>query len=209
MISVWIAVAWLLGSVVIIALATLAILFLAYRARVPGFVSQVRSARYVVTYEDALQWLGVRYRERDRLVGELRANIAAATADAPMREVLDRMGPAKELARGVAARRRGPTWFTGTVAAFVAVAVHMAATMLMQLTFLATVEEVASPGQSVSVHVPVGLLFEGTLGGSGTVQAFSLTASAAGVVFPVVAFILFSRPWRLFTARAARRAAEI
>jgi len=204
MISLWIVIAWLLGSVVIIALVTLAILFSSYRARVPGFVSQVRSARYVVAYDDALQWLGVRYRERERLTGELRANIAAAAADAPVTEVLERMGSAKDLARGVAARRRGPTWMAGTAAALAAVVAQVAATILMQLTFLATVEKVADPYETVSVRAPLGLVFEGTLGDGGWVQAASSTSSPASLILPAVAFILFSRPWRLVTRRAAR-----
>jgi cbb3-type cytochrome oxidase subunit 3 len=153
------------GTAVIIALATLAVLFFAYRARVRGFIAQARSARYVVTYEDALQWLGVRYRERDRLVG-----VAAA------------MG---------------------------AVAAQVVATMLMQLTFLATVEKLAATGETVSVHVPLGLVLDAKLGDDGWVQAGATTYSAAGVFLPVVVFILFSRPWRLLTVRRARRASEI
>ncbi|NTV39489.1 MAG: hypothetical protein HGA51_05970 [Demequinaceae bacterium] len=203
MISIWIGIGWLVGTALVIALAVLAIQFLAYRARVPGVGSQARSARYVVAYDDALQWLGVRYRERERLTGELRANLAAAAADSPMRDVLERMGSPKELARGVAARRRGPTWIVGAAAAMATVAAQIAATMLMQLTFLETVETVSGPGETVSIRVLMGAVFEATLGADGTAQTFSTTTSAAGLILPVLAFLLFSRPWRLLIAGRA------
>lgn len=206
MTSIWFVIGWLVSTAAVTVVTVFAILFFAYRARVPGFAAQARSARFVASYDDALQWLGVRYRERQRLTNELRANIAAAAADAPVREVLDRMGSAKELARGVAARRRGPTWIMGAAAAMIAFVAQVAVTLLMQATFLSTVQELAGPYESVTVRVPLGLLFEGTLGDDGGVLSMAVTTSLWLVAIPLVAFILWSRPWRLFTAGAARRA---
>ena len=206
--SMWTAIVWLVSTAAVVASVILVILFFAFRARIPGLVDQARSARYVATYDDALEWLGVRYRERERLTGELRANIAAAVADAPVCVVLERMGPARDLARGVAARRRGPTWIKGAAAAMVAFVAQVSATLLMQATFLSTIQKVAGPGESVSVSVPVGLLFEGTLGADGGVQAMAVTTAGWLVAIPLVAFVLWSRPWRLFTRRAAHGTAD-
>lgn len=206
MTSIWIAIASLLGSVVMIALATLAVLFFAYRARVPGFVSQARSARFVVAYEDALEWLGVGYRERGRLTRELRANIADAAADAPVPEVLTRMGSAKELARGVAARRRGPTWLIGGVAAVAMIAVQVLVTILMNVSFISAVEAGSVPNHMVKGTVLPGLTFGARLGDSGVVDSLSANFSSWWLILPVLAFILGSRAWRALTNKAARRA---
>jgi hypothetical protein len=208
MISVWIVIAWLLGSAVMFALATLAVLFFAYRARVRGFVSQARSARYVVTYEDALQWLGVRYRERGRLTRELRANIADAAADASVPEVLTRMGSAKELARGVAARRRGPTWLIGGIAAVIMIAVQELVTILMNVSFISAVKAGSVPNHMVTGTVLPGLTFGARLGDSGVVDSLSAHVSSWWLILSVLAFVLWSRPWRLLTARTARHASE-
>lgn len=207
--TAWTVIVWLVLMAAITIGVALAIVFFAYRAPVKGLVAQARTGRYVFAYDDALQWLGLGYRERGRLTDELRSNIAAAAADAPVAEVLERMGPAKDLARGVAARRRGPTWIMGAAAALAAVTFQVVATILMQLTFLSTVKKLASPGETVSVRAPLGLVFEGTLGDEGWVQAASSTSSAASLILPVVAFLLCSRPWRMLTAKAARRASEI
>ena len=209
MISALILIAWLVGTVVVTALVALAVLFYAYRARVPGLAAQARSARYVIAYDDALQWLGVGYRERGRLTRDLRVNIADAAADAAVVEVLARMGPAKELARGVAARRRGPAWVIGGLAALVAIVAQVAATILMQMSFLAAVEEVAAPYQTVSSRVLAGLTFEATMGDAGAVEMFSSSASFGWLLVPLLAFLVWSRAWRVLTTKRARRVAEI
>ena len=198
------AIAWFVSTAGVIMATVLAILFFAYRARVPGLVAQARSARYVASYDDALQWLGVGFRERERLTDELRANVAAAAGDAPIREVLERMGSAKDLARGVAARRRGPTWIVGLAAATVAFAAQVVAAILMQAVFLSTVQATTAPNETVIVHGPLNLIFEGTLDGKGVVQSMAMTTSVWLLVIPLAAFVWWSRPWRPLTARAAR-----
>jgi hypothetical protein len=200
-VSAWTLLAWLLGTLVITVAVVFAILFLGYRARVAGPVAQARTARYVFAYDDALQWLGVGYRERGRLTGELRANIAAAAADAPVTEVLARMGPAKELARAVAARRRGPTWVVGATAALATVVAQVVVTILMQLAFIAAVKDAADPGEAVEGSVLGGLSFEATMGADGHLEMFAATTSGWWLLLPVVSWMLWSRPWRLLTAR--------
>jgi len=207
--SGWHLLAWLAGLILVAVAATLTILLLAYRARVGGLAEQARTARYVFAYDDALQWLGVGYRERGRLTGELRSNISAAAADAPVREVLERMGPAKELARAVAARRRGPTWVVGAVAALVVIVAQILATILMQLSFISAVTSIAAPYQTVTGNVPLWQTFEATMGDSGRVDMFSSTTHVGTLIIPALGFIIWSRPWRLITHRAARRAEEI
>ena len=203
--SVWTLIAWLVGTLVVTVAATLTILFYAYRARVAGLAEQVRTARYVFAYDDALRWLGVGSRERGRLTGEIRANIAAAASDAPVREVLERMGPAKELARAVAARRRGPTWVAGAIGAFAVVVAQILATILMQLSFIAAVESVATPYQTVKGGVPLWQTFEATMGDAGHVDMFTSTSSAAGLILPLVAFLVWSRPWRVLSRHGTEK----
>jgi len=204
--SGWHLLAWLAGSILVAVAVTLTILLLTYRARVGGLAEQARTARYVFAYDDALQWLGVGYRERGRLTGEIRSNISAAAADAPVLDVLERMGPAKELARAVAARRRGPTWVVGAVAALVVIVAQILVTILMQLSFISAVKSIAAPYQTVTANVPLWQTFEATMGDAGRVAMFSTTSHAGGLILPALTFIIWSRPWRLITHRAARRA---
>ena len=199
---------WFGASVVVGIAVTAIILFLIYRVRVAGLRNQIRAAWYVLAYDDALQWLGVAGKRRKALLDELRSNIADAAQDAPMRVVLERLGHPRELARDIAASRRGPSWALGaTVGVSLWLAFDLAS--FVGLDVLTTgIEHLAPANTSVAVTTPLlpGVSYDLTTDGAGKVDTIRVASNLASFILPAGAFILFSRPWRLFTRRAARRA---
>lgn len=183
---------------------------LTLRARVDGVGAQVRSALYVFAYDDALQWIGVSGKERKRLYGELRANIAAAAADAPMREVLRRMGPPRELARAVAAGPLRPRWVLGMIAGMVAALIYAWAVLVGLDLVASTVEAAATPGSAVDVSSAIlpGLQFEATTkahDGATALDSIAVTMGPGIVVLPLLIGLVAARPWRMRTRRGAER----
>lgn len=186
---------------------------LTLRARVDGVRAQVRSAMYVFAYDDALQWIGVSGKERMRLYGELRANIAAAAADAPVTEVLRRMGPPREMARAVAAGPSRPRWVLGMIAGAVAALIYAWAVIVGLDLVARTIEAAAAPGSTVDVSSVIlpGLHYEATTkakDGATALDAIAVTMGPGIVVFPILVGLVAARPWRAISrSRAARTSA--
>lgn len=199
---------WLGASVLVGVIATATILFMVYRVRVPGPQNQIRAAWYVLSYDDALQWLGVAGKRRKGLLSELRSNIADAAKDAPMRVVLERLGHPRGLARDIAASRRGPSWALGaTVAVSLWVAFDLAS--FVGLDVLSTgIEQLAPADATVAVTSPLlpGVSYDLTTDGAGRVDTISVASNGASFIVPAAAFLLFSRPWRALKRRSTREA---
>lgn len=201
---------WFGAFILIGIMATATVLFLLYRVRVVGLQDQVRAAWYVLAYDDALQWLGVAGKRRKALLNELRSNIADAAKDATMPVVLARLGHPRELAHGIAASRRGPSWTLGvTVGVGLWLAFGLAT--FVGLDVLSTgMERLAPANAAVAVTSPLlpGVSYDLTTDGAGKVDTIGVESNLASFVLPAGAFILFSRPWRLLTNRNARRASD-
>ncbi len=199
-------------AVVLLALASAAVVvMLRLRAPVEGLGDQARSALYVFRYDNALDWLGVGTAERRSRTDELRRGIADAAADGGVQVALTRLGEPKDLARDVAARRRGPMWSAGGIAAVVVGLAFQLGTFV-GLDVLATgVERLAVRDASVTSASPLlpGVAYHVTTDHAGALDVIGVETNPLAWLIPVLVFIVVSRPWRLLTARAARRAATV
>ena len=203
--SIWAFLAIILASLAILVVMTLTILFFMFRLAVPGFMAQARTARYAFAYDDALQWLGVSGRKRKELLAELGSNIADAAADASVSEVLARLGEPKDLARAVAATKRGPSWGLGAGVALTLWFLFQLGSYV-GLDVLATgVEDLGVADASVhaTTYLLPGVEFDMTTGGKGDLDTISVAMGPLFWVAPMLAFALFSKPWRLIRKRRA------
>ena len=200
---------WFGASALVGILVAAIILFQLYRVRVPGVMNQVRAVWYVLTYDDALQWLGVSGKKRKGLLNELRSNISDAAKDAPMGVVLERLGKPRELARDIAAPRRGPPWTLGvTVGVCVWLAFGLAS--FVGLDVLSTgIEHLAPADASVVSASPLlpGVTYDVTTDGAGKIDTIGLESNLAALILPAGAFLVFSRPWRALKRRSSGEAA--
>ncbi len=195
-----VTVVWLLGALAVTVLTGLAIVFFTYRARVRTLRDQIRTARYVFDYDNALEWLGVGSRERRALLNEVRANIADSAADGGVDMALERIGPARELARSVAVGRRLPKWPLG-------LAWGIAATVVIQVTVLAATDAFFLAAEATGADTLSAA--SGLLPG----VTFDYAPDAFGVEFgsaawwiwalPLAAFVIASRSWRVLSRRRA------
>lgn len=179
-----------------------------FRAPVASWRDQARTAKYVMSYDNALEWRGVKLSERRSLTDELRRNIADAAASDGVRSALQRLGHPRDLANAIAARDRGPTWaLGGAVAIGLWFALQLGA--LFGLDVLSTgVQQMAPHNSSAVVTTPMlpGTTFEGTTDGAGALDTLSVETNRVNLIVPAVGLLIFSSPWRLVTARRARRA---
>jgi hypothetical protein len=179
-----------------------------FRAPVPAWRDQIRTARYVMRYDNALEWRGVKLSERRSLTDELRRNIADAAASDGVRSALERLGHPRDLANAIAARDRGPTWALGSA---VAIGLWFALQLgaLFGLDVLSTgVQQMAPHNASVVVTTPMlpGTTFDVTTDGAGALDRISVKTNRDNWIVPTVGLLIFSSPWRLLTVRRARRA---
>lgn len=182
-----------------------------FRAPVASWRDQARTAKYVMSYDNALEWRGVKLSERRSLTDELRRNIADAAASDGVRGALERLGHPRDLANAIASRDRGPTWALGSA---VAIGLWFALQLgaLFGLDVLSTgVEQVAPHDASAVVTTPMlpGTTFEVTTDGAGALDRISVEMNRDNLIVPALGLLVFSSPWRLFTRRTARRAAGI
>jgi len=198
-------------AAVLLALGLAAVVVvLRLRAPVEGLGDQARSALYVFRYDNALDWLGVRTKERRSRTDELRRGIADAAADGGVRAALARLGEPKDLARDVAARSRGPLWSAGGIAAVLTGLGFQLATFV-GLDVLATgVEKLAVPDASLAVSTPLlpGVVYDFTTDHAGALGTIGVNTNLLAWLIPVIVFLGVSRPWRLLTARRARHTAD-
>ncbi len=194
------------GVVLMVAALAIAIAtFATYRAVVPRVLDQARTALFVARYDAALEWMGIRARRRKILVDELRANIADASADGPVREVLGRIGDPRNLARELEPQPRGPQWARGGIAALALVMIGMWGALVTA----DTLRQSAAPGphpasttvsaQSFSDFLPgITVEWSATTDGNGNALTEGFTVNFAPVVplIPVVLGLVVAAPWR-------------
>jgi hypothetical protein len=194
---------WALATGGVTLASVFGILFFSFRAPGGSLIDQVRSARYVAEYEGALEWLGVRGRERRAHVAELRANLADAALDGGMRGAIERLGAPKDLARDVASSRTHPTWAFGFALMFTTWLALQLLLLAAAQAFSAGVVAVGDPGQTASGTGILGTSFETTLGADGLQQSLSATSTWPFAAIPIAVLIVSSRFWRVGSRRHA------
>lgn len=196
---------WTLAALLLVAAGFLAGLFLTYRVKVGGLADQVSTARYVLEYDDALTWLGVKGKRRKSLLAELKSNIADASVDRPVKTALAALGDPKELARAIMAGTRGPSWALGAVVGLGVWFVFQFAGFV-GLDLIATGVEklnIAGAHLNVSTLLLPGVEYTITTDAKGALDTLAVEMGPLAWVAPILAFALFSRPWRLLQARNA------
>lgn len=197
---------WLVGALAVTVAVGLAIVFFLYRARVGTLSDQIRSARYVFDYDNALEWVGVGLKERQALLVDLRRNIADAAADGGVSAALDRIGPARELARSVAIGRKLPKWPLGLAWGIAAAGLIQSLVLVATDAFFVAAEASGADALSAPSGLLAGVTFYYAPDGFGAEFG---PASWWMSALPLVAFVIGSRAWRALTNKAARRAATV
>ncbi|QBX55115.1 hypothetical protein EXE58_06360 [Nocardioides seonyuensis] len=181
------------------------LLALHLKNRVPGLgvLDGLRAVAYLTQYDAALEYHGLRSRERRARVDELRANLAESAADGGVAAAIHRLGPPRVLASEVAGARMVPSWSRGTL--WLAIAVGVAALVLATSTsaFLAGVDSVASGGDATWSTLFVTMTASTAPSGSST---FAVELQLVALVLLLVPFLLGARVWRL---RAGNRSDRV
>lgn len=188
-------------SLLIIPLIFAATLFFLFRAPVTGLGNQIRTARYLFAYDNALEWLGTGRKRRAALVAELSANIVAAAADAPVTDVLARLGHPKDLAREYGAGPSRPTWLAGFVALVLVWAAVQYAAFASFDVLADTIRGTADAHVSAQTALLPGNDFSVATDGQGDIRQVTLQFGLLSWLAPLLAFAVFSRPWRLVGLR--------
>lgn len=179
-----------------------------WRRRVPGLsgYDSVRASTYVARYATGLEYYGLRRGEIVEHTDALRADLAAA-AQADGGLSLDRLGPPRTLAAGVASHLLRPSWLRGVIWAGVSLLAAMALSILLTEAFLGGFEPLAQPGQTGDWS-GLGFSVEATMGDDGKTSALGF-GSVWLLVAPLVAFLLGARAWRVLTSPGATHPADI
>jgi hypothetical protein len=196
---------WLVATVVVTIGVAAGVMLFAYRARSGDLRDQVRSAAYVLRYDNALRWAGIAGRERTRLVGELRANIADAAADTSMTDALKQLGKPRALARSIAGDRPRPSWALGLAIGLGTWVVLMLILVVATTAWTSAVDAAGATGATGDVPLLPGvrIAYEHTSSG----REVSVNGAWWTVAAPLVLALVIARPWRLLSA-ASPGAAE-
>lgn len=191
-----------LGLLVVVMAGGLLGLHLKNRMPGLGVRGSLRAMVYLTRYEAALEYHGLRRRERRARVEELRADLAESAADGGVAAALCRLGPPRALAAGVAGRRMVPSWARGTLWLGATVVIGVLVLVSCTSAFLSAVESGVAPG--ATANWSTFLL---------TMTATSITSGPPTftVDVPLVTLALLSllpfgvgaRVWRLWTGRGA------
>ena len=172
--------------------------------RVPGLglLGGSRAVVYLTQYDAALEYHGLRSRERRARVDELRANLAESAADGGVAAAIHRLGPPRVLASEVAGARMVPSWSRGTL--WLGAAVGVGALVLATSTsaFLAGVDSVASGGDATWSTLFVTMTASTAPSGPST---FAVELQLAAFALLLIPFLLGARVWRLWTGNRAVR----
>ncbi len=192
------------SGTVLLAMAVLACVLLAFvairavRLGLPGagLGDRLRSYLYLERFGTALDLRGFGDRGRRAAVAELRSNLKEASRASGMTVAIGALGPARRLAASVSEGRVRPTWSVGLIAGAIGVGVSFALHLFALGVWVSGVE--ASGADSASGTSPVFPWARFSYDREGDF----MVGSPWLLIIPVVAFLLWSRPWRLRRGRA-------
>jgi len=163
------------------------------RLSMPGqsLGSRLRAYAYLERFGAALDFLGSGDRERRARVRELKANLADSAGASGMSAALRSLGSPRALAASLMEGRVRPTWARGLVAFALALPVTVFAHVVL-LDVWVSAAEAAGAGSAVgsSAMVPWAT-FSYKRGGDFGISSVWL------LLLPVIAFLVWSRPWRV------------
>ncbi|WP_430867823.1 hypothetical protein [Demequina aurantiaca] len=195
-----------LGTVLLMFTVGYLVMLLRFRAPVASWRDQFATAKYVLRYDNALDWRGIGTADRRILTNDLRRNIADAATEESLSGILERLGHPRDLASAVSARDRGPTWALGSAVALGVWFLLQIGAVIAVDAMITSVEQLAPSSGAVVVTTPLllGYTLEVTTDTQGEVDVVSVATNAAMAIVPTLGFVLFSRPWRLVTRRTSR-----
>ncbi|MBN2177378.1 MAG: hypothetical protein JW722_06935 [Demequinaceae bacterium] len=163
-----------------------------------GFGDRNRSFLYLLRFSNGLMFRGIGDKERRSRTLELRANLADAAASEGMAKAIQRLGSPRRLAASVMEGRIRPTWVNGIiaggVASFLAVLFHG----ILADAWVTAAEVSGAETVNGTIGLLPGATFTYERGGDYTLTSVWL------LIIPVVAFLLWARPWRLVLRDEAR-----
>ncbi|MCJ7827032.1 MAG: hypothetical protein MUP36_02180 [Demequinaceae bacterium] len=171
-----------------------------FRLRIPGFGlgDRFRSFMYLARFSNGLLFRGIGDKERRSRTLELRANLAEAAAAEGMARAIQRLGSPRRLAASVVEGRTRPTWVNGIIAGLVASFLAVLFHGILIDTWVTAAEVSGAETVNGTIGLLPGATFTYEQGGDYTITSIWL------LIIPVVAFLLWARPWRLFLRDGAR-----
>jgi hypothetical protein len=161
-----------------------------------GLGDRLRSYVYLERFGTALDLRGFGDRRRRAAVAELRANLEDASRASGMVVAISALGSARKLAASVSEGRPRPTWSMGLVAWAIGFVVSLTLHLFALGVWVSGVE--AGGADSASGTSPVFPWVRFSYDRKGEF----MVGSPWMLIIPVVAFLLWSRPWRLRGGRA-------
>lgn len=172
-----------------------------------GFRDGTRAAVYLTRYDAALEYHGLRRRERRARVDELRANLAEQAVDGGVAAALDRLGPPRALAAEVAGVRMAPSWMRGVIWLAGALTIGLLALAMSVSAFLGAIESLAVAGGTATWSTSF-VTMTAQLGTGGRADSFAVELPLATLALLLVPFLVGARAWRLWTGRPQRRVVD-
>jgi hypothetical protein len=161
-----------------------------------GLGDRLRSYVYLERFGIALDLRGFGDRRRRAAVAELRANLEDAVRASGMAVAVSALGPARNLAASVSEGRPRPTWSVGLIAGVIGVGVSLAIHLFALGIWVSAAEASGADWASGTSSVFPWANFSYDRGGD------FMVGSPWLLIIPAVAFLLWSRPWRIRQGRA-------
>ena len=174
------------------------------RLSMPGqsWRSRLRAYAYLQRFGGALDLLGSGDRERRARVRELRGNLADSAGASGMTAALRALGSPRALAASLMEGRVRPTWTRGFIAFAIGLPVTVFVHVILLDVWVSAAEAAgASSADGTSAMVPWAT-FSYERGGAFAINSVWL------LLLPAIAFLFWSRPWRLLArSRSSQRVA--
>ena len=172
-----------------------------------GIIDWIRIENAIQTYDFWLELRGTRGKQRKAMRRELRTNLKDAAADVGVTQALFNIGSPKQLAYEMTPEaQRRPRWSMGGLWATVVFGLVLFACLFTAVAFVAGVEASGVTGRTVHgfVFPWFGVDYSARIEPDGR----GLSTGAENVLLyflglPLLTFLLVSRPWRAFGAKAS------
>jgi hypothetical protein len=183
----------LIAALVLFAIGIAILVVRYFRLRIPGFGSDgsIRSFGYLARFSNGLLFRGIGDRERRSRTLELRANLAEAAKSDGMVKAIQRLGSPRTLAASVVEGRTRPTWVNGIIAGGIAGFLALLFHGILADAWVTASELSGAETVNGSIGLLPGATFEYERGGDYALTSIWL------LIIPVLAFLVWARPWRL------------